>query len=142
MCEISSLLVLFFCRTKLEKAKKEQEDRLEYVKEQLEICSHDSKRQIKEITAKVEAQVKNVATDHFTPRSVISRAYSIIDGKKMTLRTVRLDVFNTFTSQESSRENDWNLTSSPVLASISFELKVEIIASSFLCILVDIASCG
>ena len=66
----------FFCRTKLEKAKKEQEDRLEYVKEQLEICSHDSKRQIKEITAKVEAQVKNFAVDHITYRSVTFRKQS------------------------------------------------------------------
>ena len=67
-CEIPSQATIiiesffFFCRTQLEKAKKEQEDRLEYVKEQLEICSHDSKRQIKEITAKVEAQVKNFTT--------------------------------------------------------------------------------
>ena len=67
---------LFFCRTKLEKAKKEQEDRLEYVKEQLEICSHDSKRQIKEITTKVEAQVKNFTADHLTYRSVTYRAYT------------------------------------------------------------------
>jgi len=48
----------FFHRSRLEKAKKEHEDRLEYVKEQLEICSHDAKRKIKEITAKVEAQVR------------------------------------------------------------------------------------
>lgn len=82
-CEVSSLklpkLFIFsvFCRTKLEKAKKEQEDRLEYVKEQLEICSHDSKRQIKEITAKVEAQVKNFAADHLTYRSVTYRGCTI-----------------------------------------------------------------
>ena len=44
-------------RTRLEKAKKEQEDRLEYIKEQLEMYSHDAKRHIKEITTKVEGQV-------------------------------------------------------------------------------------
>ena len=71
----------FFFRTKLEKAKKEQEDRLEYVKEQLEICSHDSKRQIKEITAKVEAQVNNFAADHLTYRSVTYKGYTD-HGKK------------------------------------------------------------
>ena len=71
-----TILNAFCHRTKLEKAKKEQEDRLEYVKEQLEICSHDSKRQIKEITAKVEAQVKNFERDHFTFKSSIYRAYS------------------------------------------------------------------
>ena len=70
-----------FFRTKLEKAKKEQEDRLEYVKEQLEICSHDSKRQIKEITAKVEAQVNNFAADHLTYRSVTYKGYTD-HGKK------------------------------------------------------------
>ena len=48
---------LFLPRSKLEKAKKEQENRLEYVKEQLEIHTHDAKRQIKEITSKVEGQV-------------------------------------------------------------------------------------
>lgn len=96
--EMLSQYWMFFChRTKLEKAKKEQEDRLEYVKEQLEICSHDSKRQIKEITAKVEAQVKNFETDHFTFRSAIYRAYSIIDGKEIIQRTVTSEVFKAFT---------------------------------------------
>ena len=47
----------FLSRSKLEKAKKEQENRLEYVKEQLEIYTHDAKHQIKEITSKVEGQV-------------------------------------------------------------------------------------
>ena len=51
-----------FHRSRLEKAKKEQEDRLEYVKEQLEICTHDAKRRIKEITAKVEGQVRCYAS--------------------------------------------------------------------------------
>ena len=49
----------FLWRSRLEKAKKEQEDRLEYVKEQLEICSHDAKRRIKEITSIVEGQVSS-----------------------------------------------------------------------------------
>ena len=48
-----------FDRSRLEKAKKEQEDRLEYVKEQLDICTHDAKRRIKEITTKVEGQVSH-----------------------------------------------------------------------------------
>lgn len=50
-------------RSRLEKAKKEQEDRLEYVKEQLEICSHDAKRRIKEITSIVEGQVTDAMTE-------------------------------------------------------------------------------
>lgn len=50
-------------RSRLEKAKKEQEDRLEYVKEQLELCSHDAKRRIKEITSKVEGQVTDAMTE-------------------------------------------------------------------------------
>lgn len=50
-------------RSRLEKAKKEQEDRLEYVKEQLEICSHDAKRRIKEITSVVEGQVTDAMTE-------------------------------------------------------------------------------
>ena len=52
-------------RTRLEKAKKEQEDRLEYIKEQLEMYSHDAKRHIKEITTKVEGQVKYNVTFKF-----------------------------------------------------------------------------
>lgn len=50
-------------RSRLEKAKKEQEDRLEFVKEQLEICSHDAKRRIKEITSIVEGQVTDAMTE-------------------------------------------------------------------------------
>ncbi|XP_073249397.1 mitofusin-2-like [Porites lutea] len=50
-------------RTRLEKAKKEQEDRLEYIKEQLEMYSHDAKRHIKEITTKVEGQVTEAMTE-------------------------------------------------------------------------------
>lgn len=50
-------------RTLLEKTKKEQEDRLEYVKEQLEVCTHDAKRRIKDITAKVEGQVTEAMTE-------------------------------------------------------------------------------
>ena len=50
-------MVFLLHRTRLEKAKKEQEDRLEYIKEQLEMYSHDAKRHIKEITTKVEGQV-------------------------------------------------------------------------------------
>ena len=50
-------MVFLLHRTRLEKAKKEQEDRLEHIKEQLEMYSHDAKRHIKEITTKVEGQV-------------------------------------------------------------------------------------
>ena len=57
MCKLKAQY--YFYRSRLEKAKKEQEDRLEYVKEQLDICSHDAKRRIKEITAKVEGQVSH-----------------------------------------------------------------------------------
>ena len=37
--------------------KKKQENRLEYVKEQLRIYTSDTERQIKEITSKVQSQV-------------------------------------------------------------------------------------
>ena len=56
-CLFAEFIWSFLPRSKLEKAKKEQENRLEYVKEQLEIYTHDAKRQIKEITSKVEGQV-------------------------------------------------------------------------------------
>ena len=56
-CQFAEFIWSFLPRSKLEKAKKEQENRLEYVKEQLEIYTHDAKRQIKEITSKVEGQV-------------------------------------------------------------------------------------
>lgn len=132
----------FFFRTKLEKAKKEQEDRLEYVKEQLEICSHDSKRQIKEITAKVEAQVNNFAADHLTYRSVTYKGYTDhgkkeLIQKKQTIR--RLELFKAFTSQEScDRQDDWNPLPFLPTSSFSFQLVTGIIASRLLCIFSDI----
>ncbi|CAH3150194.1 unnamed protein product [Pocillopora meandrina] len=50
-------------RSKLEKTKMEEKNRLEYVKEQLISCKHDFKCRIEEITSEVEVQVKAAMTE-------------------------------------------------------------------------------
>lgn len=57
-------------------AKKAREDRLEYVKEQLDLFTHEVKQNIKEIACNVERQVGDPprtklehSTNHSTPRN-------------------------------------------------------------------------
>ena len=53
----AELIWSILLRSTQEKAKKEQENRLKFVKEQLEISTREIKCLIKEITSKVEDQV-------------------------------------------------------------------------------------
>ena len=47
----------FFCRIRLENEKKKHEDKLERVKEQLDLFKHDCKNKILDISSQVERKV-------------------------------------------------------------------------------------
>ncbi|XP_027054117.1 mitofusin-2-like [Pocillopora damicornis] len=65
-------------RSTQEKAKKEQENRLKFVKEQLEISTREIKCLIKEITSKVEDQVTEAMTEEIVKCSVLGSQQSTL----------------------------------------------------------------